>query len=556
MDINIDMLKKIAKGHRQTGDYLGCAKTLSLIADFFEMINDKEKTYFYNQQILDCYKKSAENIKDKDFVEAIERWCGAANLAKRLNLEEYKSCLRKISEAVEKYAVDSVEKENYLKAGDIYRQAGFYIKEELGDSEFINLYKKAIDCYEKVIKEEPDETIKDKNKEKIINFYYKIAQLYDDVNEFEKAIDFHDQAIKIFQSNNPISSYGTLAKIYRHKAHCLRKVPEKEEKPNKLIEKAIEYFNKEADKNLKSNNYLRAAKNLSTASRLCKDINNKENKYKDLVEKEAQCYENFAQKLESVGDIIQAARLERDAAYCYYKLRNNEKVADLLLKSARKMEEIQENIRASENYRDVSIVYEQIGNYTYCAKYAYKGGITAKLGGYDYKAFENFKKALNCYNKIGEEQSINKCSKEILNCLIKVVDKEKENNNHHLGGTYLFEAYNYAIDEKERQKFLEQSYDSYVKATETELAESNPSIAAYSLCCAGFVALLMNKKENAESLFEKYDHLSNERYMLLLKDIISVLNEGKIQALKKIREKYDKLIINSNEIRKLLALIT
>jgi tetratricopeptide (TPR) repeat protein len=553
MDIDIDELEQIANGHRQAGDFLGCAKTFELIANFFEMLNDKEKSRFYRSKILENLKKSAEKVSGKDFVEAVERWCGAACLAKRLNKEDYEKCIEQMDNIVERAALKSIEKGDYLEAADIYKQAGVYIKEELDDENFKEFYRKAIDCFKKNL-EFVDKDVQSGEK---IKKYFKIAQLYDDIAEYNEAIHHHDEAIKMFESDKQSNSYHVLAKIYQHKASCLKKLNTKNEDPIDLFKKAIEFFNLEADENLKSKNYLKAAENLSLASGICDNLGvSSKTFFKELVEKEADCYECYAKNLESSGEIKQSAFLERDAAYCYYKLKFNERAVDLLLKSAKKLEEEKENLRASQNYIDVSILYESLGDYKHCAEYAFKSARIAKLEDCNYTAVENFIRAFNCFNRIHEAILINSCKSEILDCLSKLSDEEKQNDNHHLSGTFLFEAYIFAPDDK-KGIFLEKSFQSYLKATETAMSESNPPIAAYSLCCAGLVSILLHQEEKFDTILEKYNTLASERYILLVKDFIDVLANNEIdeQYLNNIKEKYKKLIENSKEIQNFLAII-
>jgi len=549
---NIEELERIAENHLQTKNYLNCAQTLSLIADFFINKNDEEKYNFYYQKILNCFKISAEQ-EDIDFMEAAERWCGAACLAKDIDLNEYKKCVNKMVESLESAALNALKKENYNDAGEYYQQAGKYIKDELDDKKFQNFFKKAIECYSKII----NVRISPDQKEELAKFYIKIARLYEELDDQANALNLYNEAIQAIESNKIVSSYELLAKIYNYKAKCLQKYPVEKVDPEDLILKSINYLSLEADKNLELKNYLKAAENLCLANNLYEKIQKKELNIKNLIIKEANCYKYVADMLKSNGDILQAAKFERDAAFCYYKLNDHNKAIKLLLITAEQMENEKQYLISAENYRDASLVYDQLKDYINCGECAFKGGNLAKIGGDEYSALENFKIAFNCFSKIGEKDLIHKCKKELTNCLSKIAEGEIEVKNYHLGGTYLFEAAKYEDNEDLYRSYLRRSLDSYLKAIDIAIDDSNFFIAAYSLCCAGLVMVLLNRTNDIINILKEYPELNNERYTLFLNDFVNSILTKDIsnQKLKNIKEKYYKLISNSNEIQNLVSLI-
>ncbi|MHA1269965.1 MAG: tetratricopeptide repeat protein [Candidatus Helarchaeota archaeon] len=553
MEFDIEKLEKIAEGHLEAEDYLGCAQTLSLIVDFFEKINNEKKSHFYYQQILECYKKSAQQ-DNIDFMEAAERWCGAACLAKILNMNDYISCVNKMVTSIESAAIESIKKKDYLEAAEYYQQAGKYIKDELNDIKFKDLFRKAIECYEKILVD----NIISINEDQKIKFYLRIAQLYDELDEYENAINFHNQAIQIFNANKPKNSYSLLAKIYHYKANCLQKSSNEQEKAEELIKKAIQCLNTEAELNIKTKDYLKAAENLCLASNLCEKLNTIYYDYNNILEKEAKCYLNFAEKLISNGNNVQAAKFERDAAFCYYKLQVPEKAINLLLKSAQKLEKEKDYLSAAENYRDASLVFKHLNDYSNCGKYAYKGGLIAKLGDFNFLAIDNFKTAYNCYFKLKDIELINNTCKELIECLVKVAELESKDKNYHLGGTYFFNATQYVVNDEYKKDLLEKSLNAYLNAIDVAIEDSNHFIASYSLCCAGFIMILLNRTHKIEQIIEKYHILNNEKYITLLKRIIECIDKSSnniSQELHQIKHEFHKLIKNSDEIKGFLLLI-
>ncbi|MHA1253794.1 MAG: hypothetical protein ACTSRP_27770 [Candidatus Helarchaeota archaeon] len=461
MEFNVDELEKIAENHRQTEDYLECARTLSLIADFFEKINDENKSNFYYKQILECFIKSAE-MERNDFFEAAERWCSAASLAKTINTSMYLICVNKLVNLLETAAQNAIKKEKYLEAGEYYLQAGKFIKDDLFEAEYQELYKKAIKCYIKVI----DAGLQNFNTDEKIKFYLRIATLYGELNEYDDSIKFLDKALKLLEVSNSPKYYGLIGRIYYYKANCLKNLSSTSSIHNDLLKKAINYLRMEAEFNLKINKYLKAAESLSLANWICEKMHNININSNDLIEKEALCYLNHADLLRNTGNVIEAAKFERDAAYCYYKLNIQDKAVELLLKSAEYLKKEKEYIISAEYYRDVSLIFKNLNDYLNCGKYAYISGLLAKDSGYEYRAVQNFKIAYSCFNNTGEHYSMVKCSKELINCLNNIAKLEYEDGNYHLSGTYFLDAAIYSHDADCRKENFEKAYNSYKNAIE------------------------------------------------------------------------------------------
>jgi len=537
-------------------DTLEVEDQIQVFIDQILTSENKENKKFLILELIKFISTEAKKIAEMgDFFEAAEILSSTANLLEEIDHDIAKELLKNAMkywdrqiETCKKQAKFLEIAELYIKQADTYRDFFRNTKKEkenlLYAIQFLN--------------HEADVRLEFNELEAVARTFQNIANLYNRISNFRKAIKFNKMAIKLAKEHG---YYHILQYTYQQLFSCFSELGDYNS-AKEIVLVGIEYFASEALK-YEQKDILNL--NLSALYQIIKKLYfmlNDTDNYVSYAKKEASTYISIAQSLgNDPTDAEKKGTLYRGAALCYNEIQNNLiECASCFFLAGNFFHSIEKNSDAAENYNNAAMVFGQIGNYQ--------------------KAFELYVKAALNYQKINVRNSL----ENFLNAYDLTLNEDIEFNRNELYN-YLIQGLNQYAKEKIRTKEFYSAATSILESlkfySNLDSERFNPEIFAemvkrasknyykaasfknirprnirYAYFLSALGHLLLKKIDEAKNIMKEVNTNGSrvEKYKAIVNQIIEWIKEDKVILISDFPANIRKFILRYNEVKYIISL--
>lgn len=517
---------------------------------------NKENKKFLILELIKFISTEAKKIAEMgDFFEAAEILSSTANLLEEIDQDIAKELLKnamkywdKQIETCKKQAKFLEIAELYIKQADIHRDIFRNTKKEqeniLYAIQFLN--------------HEADVRLEFNELEAVARTFQNIANLYNRISNFRKAIKFNKMAIKLAKEHG---YYHILQYTYQQLFSCFSDLGDYNS-AKEIVLVGIEYFASEALK-YEQKDILNL--NLSALYQIIKKLYfmlNDTDNYVSYAKKEASTYISIAQSLgNDPTDAEKKGTLYRGAALCYNEIQNNLiECASCFFLAGNFFHSIQKNSDAAENYNNAAMVFGQIGNY----QKAFDLYVKAALNYQKINVRNSLENFLNAYDlTLNEDIEFNR--NELYNYLIQGLNqyaKEKiKTKEFYSAATSILESLKfYSNLDSERFKpeifaeMVKRASKNYYKAA--SFKNIRPRNIRYAYFLSALSRLLLKQIDEAKKIMKEVNTNGNqvEKYKSIVNQIIEWINENKQILISDFPKNIQKFINRYDEVKYIISL--
>ncbi len=538
-------------------DTLEVEDQIQVFIDQILTSENKENKKFLILELIKFISTEAKKIAEMgDFFEAAEILSSTANLLEEIDQDIAKELLKNAMKYWDKQIETCKKQAKFLEIAELHiKQAEIY------RDKFRNTKKEKENILYAIqfLNHEADVRLEFNELEAVARTFQNIANLYNQILNFRKAIKFNKMAIKLAKEHG---YYQILQYTYQQLFSCFSELGDYNS-AKEIVLVGIEYFASEALK-YEQKDILNL--NLSALYQIIKKLYfmlNDTDNYVSYAKKEASTYISIAQSLgNDPTDAEKKGTLYRGAALCYNEIQNNLiECASCFFLAGNFFHSIEKTSDAAENYNNAAMVFGQIGNYQKAFELYIKAALNYQNINNVRNCLENF---LNAYDlTLKEEIDFNRT--ELYNYLIQGLNKyakEKiKTKEFYSAATSILESLKfYSSFNSERfspeifAEMVKRVSKNYYKAASFKTIR--PRNIRFSYFLAALSRLLLKQIDEAKEIMKEVNTNGSrvEKYKAIVNQIIEWINEDKEILISDFPQNIQKFILRYDEVKYIISL--